>query len=97
MNPARFAQYARNVWGVEEPDDALAAEQGIAATEGYFRSLGMPVRLSQLSGVGVQDEAGIEDLALRCSYQKTRTVGTFRTLGYDDMLQIYRAANEKGD
>ena len=97
VNPARFAQYARNVWGVEEPDDALAAEQGIAATEGYFRSLGMPVRLGQLSGVGVQDEAGIEDLALRCSYQKTRTVGTFRTLGYDDMLQIYRAANEKGD
>ena len=94
VNPARFARYARNVWGVEEPDDALAAEQGIAATEDYFRALGMPVRLSQLSGVGVQDAAGIEELALRCSFQKSRTIGTFRKLSYDDMLQIYQAANE---
>lgn len=93
-DPARFARYARNVWGVREADDDLAAEQGIAATEGYFRQLGMPVRLSALSGVGVQDEAGLADLALRCSYQKSRTVGTFRVLGYDDMLRIYRAANE---
>ena len=83
------------LWSVEDVRDfvRLAAEQGIAATEGYFRSLGMPVRLSQLSGVGVQDEAGIEDLALRCSFRKSRTVGTFRKLDYEDMLQIYRAAN----
>ena len=37
--------------------------------------------------------AGIEELALRCSFQKSRTVGTFRKLDYEDMLQIYRAAN----
>ena len=79
---------------MEEPDDALAAEQGIAATEDYFRALGMPVRLSQLSGVGVQDAAGIDELALRCSFQKSRAIGTFRKLSYDDMLQIYQAANE---
>ena len=92
-NPARFARYARAVWGVEELDDVLTAEQGIAATEAYFRSLGMPVRLCELSGVGEQDETGIEDLALRCSFRKSRTVGTFRKLDYEDMLQIYRAAN----
>ena len=53
----------------------------------------MPVRLCELSGVGEQDETGIEDLALRCSFRKSRTVGTFRKLDYEDMLQIYRAAN----
>lgn len=91
---ARFARYARSVWGVQEMDDARAAEAGIAATEAYFRSLDMPVRLTELSGVGAQDEAGLKDLALRCSYQNTRTVGTFRRLEYDDMLRIYHAANE---
>ena len=49
--------------------------------------------VTKLPGVGEQDETGIEDLALRCSFQKSRTVGTFRKLDYEDMLQIYRAAN----
>lgn len=89
----RFARYARNVWGVTEADDEKASLLGIEATERYFRSLGMPVCLRELSGVGMQTEDGLCDLALRCSFQKTRTVGTFRSLGYEDMLEIYRAAN----
>jgi alcohol dehydrogenase YqhD (iron-dependent ADH family) len=86
-NPERFARFAQNVWGIE-PE----AEAGIAATEKFFASLGMPLCLSEL-GVGVQDEDGLADLALRCSYQKTREIGSFRRLGYDDILEIYRAAN----
>lgn len=92
-DPARFARYARTVWGVCEQDDERASAAGIAATEDYFRSLRMPVRLSELSRAGRQDEDGLRDLALRCSFQKTRTVGTFRPLGYEDMLLIYQAAN----
>lgn len=92
-DPARFARFARNVWHVEEADDTAAALAGIAKQEAFFRSIGMPVRLGELS-CGRQDEAGLADLASRCSYGKTRTIGTFRVLDYESILAIYRRANE---
>ena len=91
--PARFARFARNVWDVDDVDADEAAMLGIEATENFFRSLHMPVSLGDLKDVGVQSEEGLQELALRCSYQKTRTIGSFRVLGYDDMLEIYRLAN----
>ena len=92
-SPARFARFARNVWHVEEADDTAAALAGIAKQEAFFQSIGMPVRLGELS-CGRQDEAGLADLASRCSYGKTRTIGTFRVLDYESILAIYRRANE---
>ena len=91
--PARFARFARNVWDVDDVDADEAAMLGIEATENFFRSLHMPVSLGELNDVGVQSEEGLQELALRCSYQKTRTIGSFRVLGYDEMLEIYRLAN----
>ena len=91
--PARFARFARNVWDVDDVDADEAAMLGIEATENFFRSLHMPVSLGELKDVGVQSEEGLQELALRCSYQKTRTIGSFRVLGYDDMREIYRLAN----
>lgn len=93
MKPARFARFARNVWDVDDVDADEAAMLGIEATENFFRSLHMPVSLGELKDVGVQSEEGLQELALRCSYQKTRTIGSFRVLGYDEMLEIYRLAN----
>ncbi|MCL2817538.1 MAG: iron-containing alcohol dehydrogenase, partial [Clostridiales bacterium] len=49
---ARFAQYARSVWGVEEPETEKAALAGIDKTVEFFASIGMPVSLPQL-GIGV--------------------------------------------
>ena len=92
-SPARFARFARNVWHVEEADETAAALAGIAKQESFFRSIGMPVCLGELS-CGKQDEAGLADLASRCSYGKTRTIGTFRVLDYEKILAIYRRANE---
>ena len=92
-SPARFARFARNVLHVEEADDTAAALAGIAKQESFFRSIGMPVCLGELS-CGKQDEAGLADLASRCSYGKTRTIGTFRVLDYEKILAIYRRANE---
>lgn len=91
--PARFARFARNVWDVDDVDADEAAMLGIEAMENFFRSLHMPVSLGELKDVGVQSEEGLQELALRCSYQKTRTIGSFRVLGYDEMLEIYRLAN----
>ena len=85
---------------VAQLDRALHAVQlllepaGIAAQEAFFRSIGMPVRIPALS-CGRQDEADLADLASRCSYGRTRTIGTFRVLGYDDILAIYQLANNE--
>ena len=85
-NPDRFVQFGREVWGV---DGALAA---IEAAEEYFRRLEMPTCLSEL-GIPVQDQAGLEDLARRCTFDRTRTIGTFQVLDYDGILKIYQMAN----
>jgi alcohol dehydrogenase YqhD (iron-dependent ADH family) len=91
-NPERFRQYARKVWGIDEADAEEAALAGIEQTVAYFRELKMPVRFSD-TAFGVQPEAVIADLALRCSFHEQRLVGQFRKLGKDDLAAIYAAAN----
>ena len=91
-NYARFARFARKVWNVEEADDRKAAMIGIDLQEDYFRRLGMPVRLEEL-GVGQLDDAALIRLADLCSFNNSRTIGTFRKLNREDMLAIYTAAN----
>ncbi len=44
---ARIAEYAREVFGIDEEDDLLAAELGIAATEAWFKKIGVPVTLAE--------------------------------------------------
>lgn len=51
-NKYRFARYAREVFGVAEQDDMLAAKQGIECLKMFFGDLEMPSRLSQ---VGIDD------------------------------------------
>ena len=48
-------------------------------------------------GVGA-DPAGrtqeeLEELARRCAFYGQRTIGDFRVLGHEDILEIYRLAN----
>lgn len=94
-NAARFAQFAVKAAGVvpnaEDTDESLALK-GIAAMEEYFRSIGMPINLHEL-GIEPTDEQ-IQELAVKCSYFGTRTIGGFRILNTEDMEQIYRMANK---
>ncbi len=50
---ARFARFAREVFGVAEADDGKAAKCGIECVREFNRSLGMPEHLSE---VGISDE-----------------------------------------
>lgn len=86
QNPARFAQFARGVWGVEESDDARAAEVGIAAMERFFKEIGMPLTLREL---GIT-EAQIPDLADLCTFHRTRTVKSYIELDYDAIIDIFK-------
>ena len=63
---------------------------GIEAMEGFFRSIQMPTNLREL-GLNVTDEQ-IHELAFKCSFEDTRTIGTFRQLNRKDMEKIYLMA-----
>ncbi len=90
-NIARFARFARRVYGIAEIDDEKAAAAGIKKTEEFFKSVDMPTSLHELLGREVNDK-DIEDLAMNCSYNKTRSIGCFKSLDYKDMYNIYNNA-----
>lgn len=83
---ARFAKFGRNVWGITAADDKQAALEAIEAQVAYFKSLDMPICLKDL---GDPDPALLADL---CSYGKTRTIGSFKILDYEAILNIYNNA-----
>lgn len=73
FNPERFFRYAVEIWGCDPncEREAVIAE-GISRTEEFFRSIGMPVRLSELS----IDESVFDTMASKCTnYGKRRLPG----------------------
>ncbi|MSR94359.1 iron-containing alcohol dehydrogenase [Clostridiaceae bacterium 68-1-5] len=93
-DPQRFAAFATQVFGIAPsgtPTETALA--GIEAMEAFYRSVDMPTSIKEL-GVEVSEEQ-IQILADKCSFQGSRTIGTFRPLNRDDMAAIYRMA--KGD
>lgn len=92
-NPERFAQFATNVFDIPySVDSEQTALAGIEAMEAFFRSVEMPTNLHEL-GLILSDEE-IHDLAFRCSYEDTRTIGVFKQLNMKDMEKIYLMARE---
>lgn len=91
--PARFAQFAVNVMGV--PSDPAAPEKtalaGIAAFEDYLRQIGMPTNIRELIGSELTEEQ-IRELAYKCSFMGSRSIGQFKKLEIPDMEAIYRLA-----
>ena len=94
QNPSRFAQLGVKVWGFDLNGGSIEdlAQQAIMQTVDYFRALGMPTCLSEL-GCPIQTEEELQELARRCTFYGARTIGSFRVLGYEDILAIYRMAN----
>lgn len=93
VNPERFAQFATNVFGIscDGMDFEKTALSGIEALEVFFRSIQMP---TDLGGLGLHlDDGQIQELAFKCSYEDTRTIGMFRQLNRKDMEKIYHMAN----
>lgn len=85
----RFVQFAREVWQL--PYEGLSKEQyaqeGIKACENYFVSLGMP---KQIREFGLK-ESDLIKMADKCA-EYYKTIGGFKKLNRDDMLNIYKAA-----
>lgn len=92
QKPERFACFAEKVWGIQGKSTEETVQLGIQKTVEYFHSLGMPVCFTDL-GIGVQSDKTLRELADRCVFRGTRTVGNFRKLGREDCYAIYKAAN----
>lgn len=94
-NAMRFARYGVNVLGLnlnyENPEEtALAA---IAATETYFKSLGMPITIPELMGRALTEDE-MNALTAKCTNFGRRKIGGFVQLGGEEILDIYRTANK---
>lgn len=90
-NPRRFARFAREVFAVrdEEMDVEALALAGIDATEAFFRSLGMPVSLSEV-GVGAE---GIEPMLDAIEFfGDDQAIGSVMRLSREDCAEIFRRA-----
>ncbi len=84
-NTARFAQFARRVWDVNEADDERAAFLGIEKMEEFFAFLNMPLTLSSF---GIKKDT-IERLANLCTFNKERTVPSYIELDYEHIKNIF--------
>lgn len=85
---ARFSQFAERVWGLEmdhfNPEKTALA--GIYRTEAFFRSIGLPVRLSEMD-VPVES---IPEMAKKCT--GTGTTGNFIKLNTAAVTEIFNLA-----
>ena len=87
-NIDRFVMFSNKVFGIEtnENNKEETALKGIAALVDYYKSLDMPLKLSD---VGIKEHQ-INDMALIVSANKTISIGNFKKLGFDDILHIYK-------
>lgn len=90
-DPARIAKLGYNVFNVTDSGQAdRDAELTIEAVEAFYRSIGMPVRISGL-GINLKD-GDIDQLALKCTFFGKRTIGAFRKLDGKMIRDIYALA-----
>ena len=85
-NIPRFAQFARNVWGVTESDDKSAAEQGIKAMADFFEYIGMPTTIGDFD---ISADA-VDRLTNLCTFGGTRTINSVITLGDREIKEIFK-------
>ncbi len=81
----RFVQFANRVFGIEYSADnkEIAVLQAIDKLEDFFKSIGLPTRLSD---IGI-DGKNIEIMAQKCA-----PVGNFVRLNAEDVAEIYKLA-----
>lgn len=89
--PKRFAKFAKSIFKIEENlSDEEMAIKGIELMEKFYRELNMPIKISE-TGINLSDE-DIRTLAIKCSNNKSRTIGSLKKLKYEDIEKIYTMA-----
>jgi hypothetical protein len=90
-DPPRFIQFFRRVFNVDFAMGEVerTIDEGIRRLECYYKSLGLPVRLSEVK-IGEDRLREMADKAVM--YNKDGTLGNFKKLSADDIYNIYRLA-----
>lgn len=83
----RLAEYARNVWEIDENEDIKAARAGIKKTAQFFKSMNLAGSLNE---IGVE-ATSLPEIARRATNK--RALGAFKKLEYQDVLNILQAAH----
>ena len=86
--PRMGAQFGRRVFGVDQPDDRLAALEGIRLLREFYRSLGLPTTFAEL-GIPNPD---IDLLVRKLHENKGKQFGGYYTLTEKETREIYRLA-----
>ena len=84
-NTARFAQFARRVWDVEDADDETAALRGIEKMEEFFAYIRMPLKLREFN-IPSDCSAPLAEL---CTFGRQRVVNSYIDLDYDHIKNIF--------
>jgi len=89
-DPSRFEQFFRRVFDVDFAmgETERVINEGICRLENYYKSLGLPVRLSD---VKIGDDR-LKEMADKCVMYSNGTKGNFKKLTADDIYNIYRLA-----
>ena len=87
LDLGRFCQYAQRVWDID--GDGLSRDElalkGIEATETYFKSIGMPTRLSELK----MGDDKFDEMAEKCTNFGKRTLPCYKELGKAEIIEIF--------
>lgn len=84
--PAKIAQFARRVFGVQDRDDKTAALEGISALRGFFSAIGLPINFGEL-GIATPD---IETLVRKLHENKGVEIGGYFRLTQVETYEIYK-------
>ena len=85
---SRFCQYAVRVWNIEMDHEhpERTALAGIEATEQFFSSIGMPVRLGQLE----IDNSKFDEMAEKCTFFGQRVLWDYIPLDKKEIVDIFK-------
>jgi len=88
--PARFVQFFRRVFDVDYAvgQDERTIGEGLQRLENYYKSIGLPVRLSEVN-IG---EDRLREMAEKCVMDRGGTVGNLKKLTAGDIYNIYLLA-----
>ena len=88
-NVYKFVEYGINIWSIDRnKNDYVIANEAIDKTREYFNSLGLPATLEEV-GIGKEN---LDKMAKAAVDHNKGTVGSFKPLAYEDVLNIYMAS-----
>lgn len=89
-NIGRFLQFSRKVFNVDYGvgKEELTITETIKKLEKFYKSLNLPIKLSE---VNINDDK-IDEMTERLFYNRSEYIGNFKKLNKEDVKNIYRLA-----